>query len=235
LSGYYARGWYGFPEDLKKTEELLVKAAQQGHLGAQSSLGRLYDKVKNYADALKWVRVAAKAGDRGSQRLLFEYYRYPETHGNVVSENSFEALQWLKRAAEGGDDEAQNELGAAYAAGSITIQNYAEAAKWYLAAAEQGNGWAQHNVGSFYRNGTGVKKDLIEAHKWLNIASFNGGYWRSPAAKDERDALEEVMNKTQIDKAQALATKWKPDTSGIVKNMFFGAETRQLFSLAPND
>jgi TPR repeat protein len=134
-------------------------------------------------------------------------------------------------AAKGGDSEAQNELGAAYANGAVVVQNYAEAAKWYLAAAEQNNGWAQRNLAKFYRDGIGVRKDVVEASKWLDLASANGSYLLSYAAKDERAALEKQMSATQINEAQARASKWKPKLTALIKSIFLGAGSGKMCSL----
>jgi Sel1 repeat len=218
LSAYYAEAWHGFPKDLKKSEELLLKAARQGHVGAQSDLGIYYETVtESWTEAAKWLQTAANAGDGGSQRRLSKYY----VHGGHVPKDNFHAVQLLKQAAQAGNDDAQNELGEAYLTGEITPRNYVEAAKWLKPAAEQGNALAMGSLGGLFKDGNGVAKNLVEADKWFTLARRN----------QDRDEVEKEMTQTQISQAQALASSWKPTLAGVLRDTFFSVKSRRSCSL----
>ena len=62
----------------------------------------------------------------------------------------------FRRSAEKGYSGAQDNLGAAYRAGSGVAQDYAEALKWFHAAADQADAVGQFNLGGMYELGDGV-------------------------------------------------------------------------------
>ena len=116
------------------------------------------------------------------------------------------ALKEFKPLAEKGLASAQYNLGVMYVEGQGVTQDYVQAASWYRKAAEQGNAFAQSNLGAMYYTGQGVTQDYVQAHKWFNLAGANG----EKDAVEARDLIEKRMNKSQIEKAQALASAWRP-------------------------
>jgi len=127
-----------------------------------------------YAEAVKWYRLAAEQGYAVAQFNLGNMYRI----GNGVPENDAEALKLYRLAAEQGDAQAQVNLALMYHAGHGVPVNDAEAVKWYRLAAEQGDAQAQYNLGFIYDNGRGVPQDGAEvvnkgaisvAPKWVWI------------------------------------------------------------------
>ena len=74
-------------------------------------------------------------------------------------------------------------------------------------AAQQGNAGAQGNLGLMYREGQGVLQNYIQAHKWLNLAAAGGNSY----ARAARGAVEQMMTRDQIAKAQTLAQEWEPE------------------------
>ena len=88
-----------------------------------------------YAEAVKWFRLAAEQGDADAQRVLgYMYYE-----GEVIPENDAEAVKWYRLAAEQGNAEAQLDLGVMYANGEGVIQNNVIAHMLYNLAGAQGN------------------------------------------------------------------------------------------------
>ena len=88
-------------------------AAGQGHVIAQYFLGRLYERVKNYAEAAKWYRYSADKGSVDAQVSLGGMYDF----GRGVPQNNAEAAKWYRRAAGQGDALAQFLLGLIYSSG----------------------------------------------------------------------------------------------------------------------
>ena len=89
---------------------------------------------QDYAEAVKWYRLAAEQGDAVAQNNLGYAYR----NGAGVEQDYVEAVNWYRLAAEQGDAHAQLNLGDAFYNGEIVEQDYVEAVKWYRLAAEQG-------------------------------------------------------------------------------------------------
>src|SRR6516165_514271 len=98
---------------------------------AQFRLGEHYYSGKgvpqNYAEAIKWFRLAAEQGLDRAQFVLGKSYQ----DGRGVPQNYVEAEKWLRLAAERGLAVAQLDLGSLYAVGQGVPQDYGEAAKWY--------------------------------------------------------------------------------------------------------
>jgi tetratricopeptide (TPR) repeat protein len=86
------------------------KAAEQGHAGAQYSMGRMYDLGWGVAEdniqAVQWYRKAAEQGYAGAQYNLGMMY----DHGWGVTKDNDQAVQWYRRAAKQGYAVAQGEL-----------------------------------------------------------------------------------------------------------------------------
>ena len=128
-------------EDLKKTQRLAETAhrlAEEGYAWAQYELGVMYANGRivpqNYAEAVRWYRLAADQGDRWAQANLGAMYE----KGEGVPQNYVEAVKWYRVAAEQGYANAQSSLGFMYANGVGVPNNDVEAYKWLaLAAAQQ--------------------------------------------------------------------------------------------------
>src|SRR5690606_36244647 len=90
--------------------------------------------LKNYAEALKWFKIAAeKRCEKAAAKLGAMYHA-----GLGVSINQTEGFKWYKLAAEGGDLESKYMVGLSYKAGIGVQQNYPEARKWLKEAAKEG-------------------------------------------------------------------------------------------------
>jgi TIR domain-containing protein/Sel1 repeat-containing protein len=86
------------------------KAAEQGHAGAQYSLGRMYDLGWGVAEdnhqAVQWYRKAAEQGHAGAQYNLGMMY----DRGWGMAKDAIQAVQWYRKAAKQGYAMAQDEL-----------------------------------------------------------------------------------------------------------------------------
>ena len=162
------------PKDPVKAVAWYRKAAEQGHAGAQYSLGQMYDNGEGVPEddvqALEWYRKAAEQGNAGAQYDLGRMY----DNGEGVPKDAVQAVAWYRKAAEQGNAGAQFNLGWMYRNGEGVPKDNVQAAEWYRKAAEQGNADAQNNLGWMYRNGEGVPKDAVQAVAWYRKAAEQG-------------------------------------------------------------
>ena len=85
------------------------------------NLGR--GAAQDFAEGVKWSRLAAEQGLAGAQASLGGAYH--EGHG--LTQNYTEAAKWYRLAADQADAAAQSNLGLMYADGQGVPQNDAEA------------------------------------------------------------------------------------------------------------
>ncbi|MCI0508199.1 MAG: sel1 repeat family protein [Gammaproteobacteria bacterium] len=152
------------------------KAAEQGYVAAQNSLGYAYEWGQgieaDYYQAEEWYRKAAEQGYAQAQNNLATMYYL----GKGAGHDEKEALYWYQKAAGQGHATAQRNLGVMYSKGSVVQQNYETAFNWYLKAASQDNAHAQYNVGMSYFYGKGVESSQEKARIWFEKAAQNGNY-----------------------------------------------------------
>jgi TPR repeat protein len=121
------------------------KDAESGDAEAQNNLGVMYYKglgvPEDYAEAVKWYRLAADQGDAEAQFNLGVMYH----DGRGVSQDYAEAVKWYRLAADQGDAEAQGNLGVMYHDGRGVPQDYGEAYAWFSVAAAFGDANAANN------------------------------------------------------------------------------------------
>jgi tetratricopeptide (TPR) repeat protein len=169
-------------------------------------LRELMSQDKGFFEA---QRKAAAQGSATAQGFLGVIYE----EGIGVRRDPAEAIRWFRRAADQGDATAQKYLGDIYRQGSAVRTDLREAMKWYLKAAEQKDGAAQAMLGLMYERGMGVQPDAVQAYKWYTVAMshFEG---------DDREKMMQVrervsagMSAAEIEKAEQLASAWKPAKS----------------------
>jgi len=99
--------------------------AEQGDSAAQFNLGKLYSKgqgvLQDYAEAMKWYRLAAEQGFALAQSNLGGMYI--SSHG--VPRNSIQAYMWASLAAAQGNEKAVKGLD--HLEKSMTLEQLAEA------------------------------------------------------------------------------------------------------------
>ena len=109
LGDIYSEG-YGIPKNSAEAEMWYVKAAEQGDVVAQCSLGYMYVNgdggvAKNDRDAAKWFIKAAEQGDVGAQYHCANMY----AEGLGIPQNFVLAYSWANIAAAA-DREAARDL-----------------------------------------------------------------------------------------------------------------------------
>ena len=114
----------------------LKEEAAQGDADAQFTLGVRYSRGRgvpqDYAEALKWYRLAANQGKAAEAKNNLGVM---SSKGQGVARDYAEALKWFRLAAAQGHAKAQYNLGAMYGKGQGVPQNYVQALKWLTLAA----------------------------------------------------------------------------------------------------
>jgi TPR repeat protein len=151
----------GVPKDFAQAAKWWRKAAEQGDAKAQVRLGDRYGREtcrvmaeiaastkesihqclieqgvpQDYAEAVKWYRMAAEQGDAAGQVMLGLMYDL----GRGVPLSPVEAVKWYSMAADQGDIAGQANLGLSYLNGTGVPKDYVLAYMWFdLAAAREG-------------------------------------------------------------------------------------------------
>jgi TPR repeat protein len=159
------------------------------HAAAQSAdeayrKGRGFEEKQNFAEAMRWYRVAATQGHALAQVGIGNLYGMAQG----VPQDYAEALRWYRLAAAQGNSEAQDNVGFFYMSGWGVPKDYAQALKWFRKAADQGNEVAQRNIGMIYLQGLGVAQDRSEAIRWFRLAASKGD-------DDAKEALKALGEK----------------------------------------
>jgi TPR repeat protein len=106
----YMFGWGGVAQDYAEAVRLYSLAAEQGHAGAQTDLGWMFDigqgVAQDYAEAARLYSLAAAQGDAEAQNNLGTMF--DEGHG--VAQDTAEAIRWYRLAAAQGYAFAQTRL-----------------------------------------------------------------------------------------------------------------------------
>lgn len=204
LGTLYEHG-QGVKEDNQAALDWLHRAAEQGHVAAQSSLGALYsfdleDLPANYTLARTWLLRAAEQGNARAQYNLGVLYR--DALG--AERDTPVALKWFQRAADQGDPMAQYNLGVMYE--NPGIAQLTNAIKWYRLSATQGFAAAQYNLALIYFNGNGVTADRVLGYALLMLAEANSPADNSGLKTPVEEAAE-VMQEVQVIAGRALASQ----------------------------
>jgi len=144
LGSAYYNGGPNLPKDGAAAAQWIEKAAQQGHVDAQTSLAAFYwyglGVAKDEQKAVFWWTKAAENGDAKAQlRLGVAFYR-----GAGGKKDERQALNWFKKAAEQGEVDAMEKLASMYAYGIGTPRDPAEALRWINKPIASGSTEALH-------------------------------------------------------------------------------------------
>jgi TPR repeat protein len=135
LGRAYQNG-FGVKQDIAEAATWYQRAAEQGHLDAQNSLGMLLAVSRqDYAGAAQWFGRAAIGGNADAQYNLGVLCR----DGLGSRRNDELAVQWFRKSAAQGHVEAEKELGKMYESGRGVKPDYLEAYKWLKLAQLQGD------------------------------------------------------------------------------------------------
>ena len=156
IGKYYYFGAWGLGEniDYKKALFWLTKAAEQGHIKSQHSVGFMHYKGEgtqiDYETAFHWYTKAAEQGYTPSQNNLGCLYR----DGRGVAEDVEEAFIWHSMGAEKGNASCACNLGLMYLEGNGVPESLIDAAYWINLSRGQGfeyaiELWHEHKLWKF--------------------------------------------------------------------------------------
>lgn len=140
---WYALGFIfeqgdGVAEDQQKALNYYRLAAEGKLLDALLKLSDIYSVgglgvVKDDKEAFKWLKIAADAGDAGSQNNVGNAYAL----GKGTAQDHEKAFQYYERSAQQGNANAQYNLGRCYRNGLGVTQSISKMLEWYTKAAAQ--------------------------------------------------------------------------------------------------
>ncbi|KAJ1461382.1 hypothetical protein M885DRAFT_611658 [Pelagophyceae sp. CCMP2097] len=131
----FRKGEMGLEQSFERAFQMYELAAAQGHAGAQSELGMLYDQGAgtkiDHKTAAHWYRRAAEQGFPYAQYNLGELFYI----GKGVAQSHDEAVRWWRLAAAQGYSKALYNLGACHANGEGVPRDLDEALRCFQRAA----------------------------------------------------------------------------------------------------
>jgi TPR repeat protein len=165
----------GVEVDFPKGNELLKKAAEQGHALANHKLGVMYCDEADFlavsrGGSLSYFRKAAEQGLPESEYWLGILY----SGNSGIPQDYVKSFNYFKSAAIKGHIASQAMLGYCYSEGQGVSVDKSKAFKWHMKAANQGEPAAQFNLGEAYDKGEGVPKNLESARGWYRKAAKGG-------------------------------------------------------------
>jgi hypothetical protein len=200
-------------QDFAEAVRLYREAAEQGHAGAQFSLGVLtalgQGVTRDTEQAVRLYREAANRSDGRAQYTLGE--KFDQGVPARTAEPSRTDL-WLTRLARLGESTNPLAVGSDYHFGMDGLAaDAAEAFSWYSKAAEQGHVMAWRRLGEMHATGRGTSQDLVRAHMWFTLCADQGiggsEVWRNHLAArmspDEIAESEELANETRAQVSQS--------------------------------
>jgi len=165
--------WQYRRRPVERLNALRARAAQ-GNPKAQFGLASAYYRGKgvpqDYAEALRWYKMAADQGEPDAEDGLGYMY----VAGRGTKQDYAEALRWYKRAAEHGNAKGQFDLATVYDDGIGVPPDYIEASRWFRKAADQNYAKAQDGLGYMYYAGRGLPQDYAQAFSWYRKAAEQG-------------------------------------------------------------
>jgi uncharacterized protein len=151
------------------TGQSLQSRAESGDKEAQYEFGLTAKYRQDYAEAFRWIELAAKQGLPGAQVDLAFFY----VNGLGVEKSYDEAFRWYRLAAAQGDPDAEYSVGVCYLHGEGVEQNLDLARKWLSLAQKHGDGARSVNtIGETYE--TGPHTDYGKALEWYLKAADMG-------------------------------------------------------------
>ena len=131
----------------------------------QYSLGRHFDRIKDYSRALYWFVQSAQQ-DCAEAEYYVGFYLM---EGRGGTQDVKTAREWFLRAAENGVPAAQYMTGYFYAEGIACELNEGAAFEWFLRSAKQGYEEAIKVIALSYETGTFVDENPETAARWRKL------------------------------------------------------------------
>lgn len=174
IARMYRFGWYGFQEDRTRATDWYFKAATNGHLEAQISMGvntgMGVGVPQSNTGAVEWYKRAAEKDFPQGQYM----YGVALNDGFGVEKNIEEAIKWITKAAESDYPEAVYYLGKEYLNGTKIPQDTQKALHYLNKAVELGDKDAIIGLAKIYFFGQGVEVDIEKGMSYYTTAAIKG-------------------------------------------------------------
>jgi TPR repeat protein len=193
----------------------LLAKAEAGDGAAQLELALAYNSgygvKQDFAEALKWSRLAAEQDYARAQDLLGKLYFL----GQGVKRDRAEAKKWFEKSALQGFADGQYDLGASLWQGNSVSpqlqinQDNSDAVNGgvaaFVLAARQGHPEAMHNLGDLFAATSASTPDqLPAAYKWFLSAAQAG----DQTSLAQLSQIGKKLTKDQMTKAMQEASAW---------------------------
>ena len=163
-------GAMGCEVAFKKSEKLPAAATESAKnitdAAEQYSLGRHFDRLRDYEKALYWFEQSALQ-DYGEAQYYMGSYRL---EGRGGAQNTEQAREWFLRGAENGIADAEYMAGYFCAEGIACEIDENAAFEHFMKAASAGSAEAINAIIMCYENGIHVEKNPSIAEKWRKFA-----------------------------------------------------------------
>ncbi|MGH8495249.1 MAG: 2OG-Fe(II) oxygenase [Gammaproteobacteria bacterium] len=190
-----------------ETQELLLAAAKQNFVPAQTLLGKLLYKLAGAEQrpmhARYWFERAAEAGDAEAQYRLGELLAL----GLTEPPDASLAFDWLERAAAQGHVTARMQMAYCLEYGLGREADVQAATRLCFEAAGKGDPRAQNCLGRRYASGHTLPQNASKALAW-HLRAAAGHY---PGATAEVARLSASLDETAVREGQLLAEKGIPE------------------------
>jgi TPR repeat protein len=168
MGNFYSTG-LGVPKDTDEAIKWWQKAAEQDNAAAANALAQaLFDNAlkdrtnrTEYAEAAKWLRVAADRGYPGCMNSLGYLYE----QGQGVEKDWKEAARRYREAAEHGNVKAQGNLGILYLDGRGVTNDVVQAYAWFKLSAMQGGAMGRKYLNDYHDRNLLDAKQLAEGDR----------------------------------------------------------------------
>ncbi|MCC5810459.1 MAG: SEL1-like repeat protein, partial [Ectothiorhodospiraceae bacterium] len=154
---------------------------------ALHALGRALQAAGDHAEALRWHRRAAEAGNSRSMHQIGVFHQ----HGLGVAQDYAEALRWYRRGAEAGHLMSMSNIGYLHYNGQGVRRDDREAARWFMQSLHGAPGrveWVREHAPTWRRD------TLREVQRILQEAGVYDGALDGVFGPRTRAALEAYAN-----------------------------------------
>ena len=141
---------------------MLISFASSAQKTSAYDKGMQYFNNKDYANALKWFKKAAKNGDAKAFNQMGIIYM----DGLEVPKDYDKAWECFRKAESGGSVAAITNQGLMYKNGLGVTQNYAKALELFQ---KSGTAYAMNEIGKMYEEGLGVAKNYDGIRRLIKI------------------------------------------------------------------
>jgi len=179
-------GWTGYhfwvrSRTLSHTAAVYRERAERGDANAEYELGEMYFRgagvPRDYAEAIRWTRMAADEGyAKAASALGYFYYG-----GLGVGKSYSDAVHWFSIAAAKGDAVGELDLGYMFRRGQGVPQDDRQAFRWISQSASRGMRMPSANLPTYTERDMESPRTMHRRQIGIAKLPIKEMLWRSPA------------------------------------------------------